>query len=117
VSRLATFEDFLPEGIRVHRDHFSPDPTWLVEDTLTRRFIRVTLDLDDFRVAWEPPPELRWYEKLEPLGATLKTIDRNRLIARMRGKKVVDWNAVGDEAMAQGTAAIRELLNARADSP
>lgn len=108
----------LPDGITVERDPWGPpsEPRWLVCDRETGLMGIVAVDTKEHEVEWTPPPrKTGWRRWLDPLGSVLDDIDREQRIARMRGRKVVDWDAVDREAKEQGASLIRELLERRAE--
>lgn len=104
---------FLPDGISVERNVFARDLQWVVHDRVTGLAGVVAVDTHDHEVEWTPPAKVKWYRWLEPLGAALDSIDREHRIARMRGRKVVDWDAVDMEAKEKGAALIRALIARR----
>jgi hypothetical protein len=112
-AAFLTSDDLLPDGIRVDRDVFAGRCVWFVYDRESRRAVRVEVDPDDYLVEWEPPPKMRWWRWLSPLGAALDAADRGHEAARMRGQQVVDWEAVERESKRAGEEAIRSLLARR----
>lgn len=104
---------FLPEGISVERNVFARDRQWVIYDRLTGLAGVVAVDTHDHEVEWTPPPKVKWWRWIEPLGAALDSIDREHRIARMRGRKVVDWDAVDAEAKEKGAVLIRDLIARR----
>jgi hypothetical protein len=112
-SLFLSAADLLPDGIRVDRDVFAGRCVWVVYDRRTRLAARVEVDPDDYLVDWEPPPKMRWWRWLSPLGAALDAADRAHEAARMRGRQVVDWGAVERESKRVGEEAIWSLLQRR----